>query len=204
MSRWIDPVTLEGTFVRLVPLEREHQDALANAAADGELWKLWYTSVPSPHTMVTWMDTALAARDSAGAQPFAVSDVRTGDVVGSTRYMNVEAAHRRLEIGSTWYAKRVQRTAINTEAKLLLLSYAFDTLKAIAVEFRTHFMNRQSRAAIAPLGAKEDGILRNHQIGRDGIYRDTVVFSIIESEWPAVRANLRAKLETRFDLPLDS
>jgi RimJ/RimL family protein N-acetyltransferase len=199
MSRWIDPVTLEGKFVRLVPLEREHQDALANAAADGELWKLWYTSVPSPETMVTWMDTALALRDSAGAQPFTVIDVRTGDVLGSTRYMNVETAHRRLEIGSTWYAKRVQRTAINTEAKLLLLSHAFNTLKTIAVEFRTHFMNRQSRAAIARLGAKEDGILRNHQIGRDGIYRDTVVFSIIESEWPAVRANLRAKLETRFD-----
>lgn len=204
MSRWIDPVTLEGRYVKLVPLEREHQDALANAATDGELWKLWYTSVPSPETIGAWMDTALALRDSGGAQPFTIIDVRTGDVVGSTRYMNVEAAHRRLEIGSTWYAKRVQRTAINTEAKLLLLSYAFDTLKTIAVEFRTHFMNRQSRAAIARLGAKEDGILRNHQIGRDGIYRDTVVFSIIESEWPAVRANLSAKLEARFDLPLDS
>jgi N-acetyltransferase len=204
MSRWIDPVTLEGKFVRLVPLEREHQDALASATADGELWKLWYTSVPSPGTITTWMDAALAQRDSDGAQPFTVIDARTGDVVGSTRYMNVEAAHRRLEIGSTWYAKRVQRTAINTEVKLLLLSHAFDTLKTIAVEFRTHFMNRQSRTAIARLGAKEDGILRNHQIGRDGIYRDTVVFSIIESEWPAVRANLRAKLETRFDLPLDS
>ena len=204
MSRWIDPVTLEGRFVRLVPLEREHQDALANAAADGELWKLWYTSVPSPDTIGAWMDTALALRDSGGAQPFTVIDATTGDVVGSTRYMNVEAAHRRLEIGSTWYAKRVQRTAINTEAKLLLLSHAFDTLKSIAVEFRTHSMNRQSRAAIARLGAKEDGILRNHQIGRDGIYRDTVVFSIIESEWPAVRANLRARLEARFDLPLDS
>ncbi|CAN7150163.1 GNAT family protein [Caballeronia sp. LjRoot29] len=204
MSRWIDPVTLEGKFVRLVPLEREHQDALASATADGELWKLWYTSVPSPGTITTWMDAALAQRDSDGAQPFTVIDARTGDVVGSTRYMNVEAAHRRLEIGSTWYAKRVQRTAINTEVKLLLLSHAFDTLKTIAVEFRTHFMNRQSRTAIARLGAKEDGILRNHQIGRDGIYRDTVVFSIIESEWPAVRANLRAKLETRLDLQLDS
>jgi N-acetyltransferase len=204
MSRWIDPVTLEGRYVRLVPLEREHQDALANAATDGELWKLWYTSVPSPETIGTWMDTALGVRDSAGAQPFTIIDARTGDVVGSTRYMNVEAAHRRLEIGSTWYAKRVQRTAVNTEAKLLLLSHAFDTLKTIAVEFRTHFMNRQSRAAIARLGAKEDGILRNHQIGRDGIYRDTVVFSIIESEWPAVRANLRAKLDARFDLPLSS
>ena len=204
MSRWIDPVTLEGRHVRLVPLEREHQEALANAAADGELWKLWYTSVPSPETIAAWMDTALAMRDSAGAQPFTIIDARTGDVIGSTRYMNVEAAHRRLEIGSTWYAKRMQRTAINTEAKLLLLAHAFDTLNAIAVEFRTHFMNRQSRAAIARLGAKEDGILRTHQIGRDGIYRDTVVFSIIESEWPAVRANLRAKLEARFDLPLDS
>ncbi|MFT4508848.1 GNAT family N-acetyltransferase [Caballeronia sp. 15711] len=204
MSRWIDPVTLEGKFVRLVPLEREHQDALASATADGELWKLWYTSVPSPGTITTWMDAALAQRDSDGAQPFTVIDARTGDVVGSTRYINVEAAHRRLEIGSTWYAKRVQRTAINTEVKLLLLSHAFDTLKTIAVEFRTHFMNRQSRTAIARLGAKEDGILRNHQIGRDGIYRDTVVFSIIESEWPAVRANLRAKLETRLDLQLDS
>jgi len=204
MSRWIDPVTLEGKFVRLVPLEREHQDALASATADGELWKLWYTSVPSPGTITTWMDAALAQRDSDGAQPFTVIDARTGDVVGSTRYMNVEAAHRRLEIGSTWYAKRVQRTAINTEVKLLLLSHAFDTLKTIAVELRTHFMNRQSRTAIARLGAKEDGILRNHQIGRDGIYRDTVVFSIIESEWPAVRANLRAKLETRLDLQLDS
>lgn len=135
MSRWIDPVTLEGRYVKLVPLEREHQDAFANAATDGELWKLWYTSVPSPETIGAWMDTALALRDSGGAQPFTIIDVRTGDVVGSTRYMNVEAAHRRLEIGSTWYAKRVQRTAINTEAKLLLLSYAFDTLKAIAVEF---------------------------------------------------------------------
>jgi len=203
MSRWIEPVTLEGRHVRLVPLEREHQGALANAAADGELWKLWYTSVPSPDTIAAWMDTALAMRDSAGAQPFTIIDVKTGDVIGSTRYMNVEAAHRRLEIGSTWYAKRVQRTAINTEAKLLLLSHAFDTLKTIAVEFRTHFMNRQSRAAIARLGAKEDGILRNHQIGPDGIYRDTVVFSIIESEWPAVRANLLAKLEFRPESRLD-
>ncbi|SOE58763.1 Protein N-acetyltransferase, RimJ/RimL family [Burkholderia sp. D7] len=204
MSRWIEPVTLEGTYVRLVPLEREHQDALADAAADGELWKLWYTSVPSPDTISAWMDTALGMRDSQGAQPFTIIDAATGDVVGSTRYMNVEPAHRRLEIGSTWYAKRVQRTAINTEAKLLLLSHAFDTLKTIAVEFRTHFMNRQSRAAIARLGAKEDGILRNHQIDRDGIYRDTVVFSIIESEWPAVRANLRGKLETRHESRLES
>jgi RimJ/RimL family protein N-acetyltransferase len=203
MSRWIEPVTLEGEQVRLVPLEREHQDALAGAAADGELWKLWYTSVPAPETTAAWIDAALAMRDSAGALPFAIIDTQTGDVVGSTRFFNVEAAHRRLEIGHTWYAKRVQRTAINTEAKLLLLSHAFDTLKTIAVEFRTHFMNRQSRAAIARLGAKEDGILRNHQIGRDGIYRDTVVFSIIESEWPAVRANLVFRLNAQPQSRLD-
>jgi RimJ/RimL family protein N-acetyltransferase len=204
MSRWIEPVTLEGEQVRLVPLEREHQDALANAAADGELWKLWYTTVPAPETTAAWIDAALAMRDSAGALPFAIIDTKTGDVVGSTRYFNVEAAHRRLEIGHTWYAKSVQRTAINTEAKLLLLSHAFDTLKTIAVEFRTHFMNRQSRAAIARLGAKEDGILRNHQIGQDGIYRDTVVFSIIESEWPAVRANLVFRLNAGLQSQLQS
>jgi len=134
-------------------------------------------------------------RDSLGAQPFAVIDTKSGEVVGSTRYFNVETAHRRLEIGHTWYAKRVQRTVLNTEAKLLLLTHAFESLKTIAVEFRTHFMNQQSRTAIARLGAKQDGILRNHQIGKDGIYRDTVVFSIIESEWPAVRAHLNHRLE---------
>ncbi|WP_175939881.1 GNAT family protein [Caballeronia sp. BCC1704] len=195
MSRWIEPVTLEGEHVRLVPLSVEHEQALAAAAADGELWKLWYTSVPSPDTARAYIDAAIDMRDRLGAHPFAVIDAKTGDVVGSTRYFNVEAAHRRLEIGHTWYAKRVQRTALNTEAKLLLLGHAFEQLKAIAVEFRTHFMNHQSRAAIARLGAKQDGILRNHQIGRDGAYRDTVVFSIIESEWPAVRAHLTHRLD---------
>jgi RimJ/RimL family protein N-acetyltransferase len=199
MSRWIEPVTLVGEHVKLVPLSFEHEQGLANAAADGELWKLWYTSIPTPEATRDWVAAALVMRDTLGAHPFAVIDTESGDVVGSTRFFNVEAAHRRLEIGHTWYAKRVQRSPLNTEAKLLLLSHAFDTLKTIAVEFRTHFMNQQSRAAIARLGARQDGILRNHQIGRDGIYRDTVVFSIVEAEWPAVRANLRMRLDARSD-----
>jgi RimJ/RimL family protein N-acetyltransferase len=195
MSRWIEPVTLEGEHVKLVPLTPEHEQALTAAASDGELWKLWYTFVPSPDKTRAYIDTALDMRDRLGAQPFAVIDAKSGDIVGSTRYFNVDEANRRLEIGHTWYAKRVQKTALNTEAKLLLLAHAFDKLGAIAVEFRTHFMNHASRAAIARLGAKQDGILRNHGIGRDGVLRDTVVFSIIQSEWPAVRANLNFRLD---------
>jgi RimJ/RimL family protein N-acetyltransferase len=194
MARWIEPVTLQGEHVILEPLATEHADALARAAADGELWKLWYTSVPAPGAERAYIDTALAMREHQGAMPFVVRDARTGDIVGSTRLFNVEAAHRRAEIGHTWYAQRVQRTALNTEAKLLLLTHAFESLNANAIEFRTHFMNHQSRAAIARLGAKQDGILRHHQIGRDGVIRDTVVFSIIAPEWPAVRANLLFKL----------
>jgi RimJ/RimL family protein N-acetyltransferase len=193
MSRWIEPVTLQGTHVNLTPLAADDAPALAAAAADGDLWDLWYTSVPAPGNERTYVDAALAMRENLGAMPFTVRDAQ-GEVVGSTRYFNVDRTNRRLEIGHTWYAKRVQRTALNTEAKLLLLGHAFEKLDAIAVEFRTHFMNHQSRAAIARLGAKQDGILRNHQIGRDGILRDTVVFSIIASEWPAVRANLQLKL----------
>jgi RimJ/RimL family protein N-acetyltransferase len=193
MSRWIEPVTLHGTHVNLTPLTADDAPALAAAAADGDLWDLWYTSVPAPGKEHAYVEAALAMRENLGAMPFAVRDA-SGEIVGSTRYFNVDSANRRLEIGHTWYAKRVQRTALNTEAKLLLLGHAFEKLDAIAVEFRTHFMNHQSRAAIARLGAKQDGILRNHQIGRDGILRDTVVFSIIASEWPAVRANLQLKL----------
>jgi len=195
MSRWIEPVTLEGEHVRIVPLTAGHEQALTAAASDGELWKLWYTFVPSPDKTRVYIDTALDMRERLGALAFAVIDAKTGDVVGSTRYFNVDEANRRLEIGHTWYARRVQKTALNTEAKLLLLTHAFEKLDAIAVEFRTHFMNHASRAAIARLGAKQDGILRNHQIGRDGVLRDTVVFSIIQSEWPAVRANLTYRLD---------
>ncbi|WP_206953239.1 GNAT family N-acetyltransferase [Trinickia acidisoli] len=194
MPRWIEPVTLQGEHVVLEPLTLEHAPALAQAAADGELWKLWFTSVPAPGNEREYVETALDLAERGSATPFAVREARTSEVVGTTRLLNVEATHRRLEIGATWYAKRCQRSPLNTEAKYLLLRHSFDVLRAIAVEFRTHVMNHRSRAAIARLGAKQDGILRNHQIGRDGIYRDTVVFSIIESEWPAVRQNLLFKL----------
>jgi RimJ/RimL family protein N-acetyltransferase len=193
MGRWIEPVTLAGRHVRLEPMTLEHAPGIAAAAADGELWKLWYTSIPAPGEERAYVETALKQRDEQGWCPFVVLDA-AGDVVGSTRYMNVDERNHRLEIGTTFYAARVQRTALNTEAKLLLLGHAFEQLRAIAVEFRTHFMNHASRAAIARLGAKQDGILRNHQVGREGELRDTVVFSILPSEWPAVRANLKLKL----------
>jgi RimJ/RimL family protein N-acetyltransferase len=186
----VAPVTLRGERATLEPLQPEHAAALARAAADGELWELWFTGVPTPGGTDAWVEAALAMRDRQGALPFVVRDNASGDIVGSTRYFNVEPAHRRLEIGHTWYARRAQRTAINTECKLLLLTHAFESLHCIAVEFRTHYFNFASRAAIARLGAKQDGILRNHQRTPDGTLRDTVVFSIIDGEWPAVRQQL--------------
>lgn len=198
MPRFIEPVVLESRHAMLEPLSAAHEDDVRAAVADGELWKLWYTSVPAPDDVRTWLETAIAQRDQLGAMPFVVREVRDampGRVVGSTRLFNVDAANRRLEIGHTWYGKSVQRTAVNTECKLLLLSHAFETLRCIAVEFRTHWMNQQSRAAIARLGAKQDGVLRNHQIMADGTLRDTVVFSIIASEWPTVKRHLQHRLE---------
>jgi N-acetyltransferase len=191
---FIEPVTLRGAHVALEPLAREHEAGLRAAAADGELWQLWYTNVPAPDKTLAWIDAALAMRAELGALPFAARDPSTGDVVGTTRYCNVDPVNRRLEIGHTWYAKRVQRTALNTEAKLLLLSHAFETLNCIAVEFRTNFFNFASREAIARLGAKQDGILRHHQLLPDGSFRDTVVFSIVAPEWPAVKRNLRWRM----------
>ncbi|NMV38410.1 GNAT family N-acetyltransferase [Ralstonia insidiosa] len=198
MPRLIEPVTLSGQHAWLEPLGPEHAEAVRAAAADGELWRLWYTSVPSPDNVGDWLAIALDMRERLGAMPFVVREMRDGQpgkVVGATRLFNVDEANRRLEIGHTWYAKSVQRTAINTECKLLLLTHAFETLRCIAVEFRTHWMNHQSRAAIARLGAKQDGVLRNHQRMPDGSFRDTVVFSIIESEWLTVKRHLQYKLE---------
>ncbi|HUH94715.1 MAG TPA: GNAT family protein [Casimicrobiaceae bacterium] len=192
---FIEPITLKGRHATLEPLAREHGEDLKRAAADGDLWRLWYTSVPAPEKTAAYIDAALAMRQRDGAMPFVVRAAPGGEIVGCTRYFHVEAASRRLEIGYTWYAKRVQRTALNTECKLLLLGHAFEALKCIAVEFRTHWFNHASREAILRLGAKQDGVLRNHQISPDGSYRDTVVFSIIESEWPAVRQHLRFMLE---------
>ena len=189
-GRFIEPVTLRAAHARLEPLARDHLDGIRRAAADGELWKLWYTSVPSPEGTPAWLDAALDMRAQLGAMPFAVFDAAGGDIVGSTRYFNVDARNRRLEIGHTWYARRAQRTPINTECKLLLLTHAFESLDCIAVEFRTHWFNFASRAAIARLGARQDGVLRNHQLMPDGSRRDTVVFSILDSEWPAVKKHL--------------
>ena len=192
---WPDPITLKSSRVTLEPLAHGRCDELADAARDGELWRLWYTSVAPPDQMVDYIARALDMRERLGAMPFAVRQNATGEVVGCTRYFNVDAANRRLEIGHTWYSKRAQRTAINTESKLLLLTHAFEVLRCIAVEFRTHWFNHASRIAIERLGAKQDGVLRNHQLLPDGSKRDTVVFSIIDGEWPAVRRHLKFLLD---------
>jgi N-acetyltransferase len=192
---FIEAVTLKGEHATLEPLEAKHEAALRDAAADGELWRLWYTSVAPPDQIGAYIARALDMRERLGAMPFAVRHNTTGNVVGCTRYFNVDAANRRLEIGHTWYSKRAQRTAVNTECKLLLLTHAFDVLGCIAVEFRTHWFNHASRVAIERLGAKQDGVLRNHQLLPDGSRRDTVVFSIIDGEWPAVRRHLKFLLD---------
>ena len=196
MNKWIEPGVLTGDRVVLEPLEQAHAPAPAEAVRDGELWRLWYTFVPAPDAVDGYIDTAHAER-AAGGLAFAVRDRASDTVIGSTRFCHVDVANRRAEIGYTWYAQRFQRTVVNTECKRLMLAHAFETLDAIAIEFRTHWHNRVSRAAIARLGAKQDGVLRNHQISDDGILRDTVVFSILAHEWPAVRQNLDFKLESR-------
>jgi RimJ/RimL family protein N-acetyltransferase len=192
---WLIPVSLRGASVSLLPLSHAHRDALVDAVTDGELWKLWYTSIPAPDQMSAEIDRRLALQAAGSMLPFAVIDPHTGSAVGMTTYMHADAANRRVEIGSTWYRRGIQRTSLNTECKLLLLRHAFETLACIAVEFRTHFMNHQSRRAIERLGAKLDGVLRNHQVARDGSLRDTCVYSILASEWPTVRAHLGWQLE---------
>ena len=192
---FIEPVTLEGRHATLEPLAREHEADLRRAAADGELWRLWYTSAPAPDKTGAYIEAALRMREELGAMSFAVRDNVAAEIVGCTRYFNVDAPNRRLEIGHTWYAAHAQRTAINTECKLMLLTHAFEKLACIAVEFRTHWFNHASREAIERLGAKQDGVLRNHQLLADGARRDTVVFSIIDGEWPAVKRHLRFQLE---------
>jgi len=190
---WLEPITLSGPHARLEPLSHDHRDGLIEAVNDGELWKLWYTSVPSPDGMTKEMDRRLALQAAGSMLPFTVFDA-DGRIAGMTTYMNVDAANRRVEIGSTWYAKWVQRSALNTQCKLLLLGHAFERLNCIAVEFRTHFFNHQSRRAIERLGAKQDGILRSHQVASNGTLRDTAVYSIIAAEWPTVKAHLNFQL----------
>ncbi|MGD9827857.1 MAG: GNAT family N-acetyltransferase [Hyphomicrobiaceae bacterium] len=194
---WPNAVSLEGTIASLVPLSRSHEGDLIEAAGDGALHRLWYTTVPAPDRVGAEIDRRLTLQASGTMLPFAVLDRASGRAVGMTTYMNIDAANQRLEIGSTWYRKAVQRTGVNTECKLMLLVHAFESLGCIAVEFRTHIMNRASRQAIERLGAKLDGILRSHQRMANGTIRDTCVYSIIAPEWPAVKANLTWQLERR-------
>jgi RimJ/RimL family protein N-acetyltransferase len=186
---WPEPVTLRGRLAALVPLQAEHAPALADAARDGELWKLWYTAVPAPERMAAEIERRLGLQAAGSMLPFAVFDA-AGRAVGMTSYMHVDAVNRRVEIGSTWTARSAQRTGLNTECKKMLLTHAFERLDCIAVEFRTHRLNTQSRRAIERLGAQLDGILRAHQRTADGSLRDTAVYSITAAEWPTIRTHL--------------
>ena len=193
---FLEPVTLHGEHARLEPLSPDQCDGLTEAVSDGELWNLWYTFVPRPEDMRKEIDRRLGLLAAGSMLPFTVVGA-DGRISGMTTYMNVDAANRRVEIGSTWYAKRVQRSAVNTQCKLLLLTHAFEKMDCIAVEFRTHFFNHQSRRGIERLGAKQDGILRSHLIAPNGTLRDTVVYSIIASEWPTVKAHLTYQLNDK-------
>ncbi len=191
---WLEPVVLEGRHARLEPLSPAHHDGLVAAVKDGELWNLWYTFIPTPEKMSAEIDRRLSLQASGAMLPFTVKQP-DGTIAGMTTYMNVDAANRRVEIGSTWYRSAVQRTPLNTQCKLLLLQQAFEKLDCIAVEFRTHFFNHASRRGIERLGAKLDGVLRSHQVAPNGTLRDTCVYSIIAAEWPTVKAHLTFQLE---------
>ena len=191
----MNPVTLTGHHVTLEPLTQHHLSEIRHAASDGQLWTLFFTSVPTPDRGSQWIAAALSAQAEGKALPFVVRSNTCGRIIGSTRFCNRDAANKRLEIGHTWYAKSVQRSAVNTECKLLLLTHAFEQLDCIAVEFRTDWFNQTSQRAIERLGAKRDGILRNHIIMPDGRIRDTVVYSILNSEWNGVRRHLKFKLD---------
>ncbi|MEY3020673.1 MAG: hypothetical protein RLZZ272_1657 [Actinomycetota bacterium] len=191
---WPEPVVLEGPHARLEPLSHAHAEGLRAAVRDGELWRLWFTAVPTPEGMDDEIARRLHLQAEGSMLPWAVLDA-DNRIVGMTTYMNIDAPNRHVEIGSTWYAASVQRTALNTQCKRLLLGHAFDVLDCIAVEFRTHRINVASRRAIERLGAQLDGILRSHQLGRDGTLRDTAVYSIIAAEWPTVRLHLDTALE---------
>jgi N-acetyltransferase len=199
MTTFSPTVTLQGQHVQLAPLHASHHDDLVEAVRDGELWNLWYTAIPTAEGMKAEIARRLDLQTQGSMTPFAVIDPATGRAVGMTTYMNIDAANRRVEIGSTWYRRSVQRGALNTEAKRLLLGHAFEKLDCIAVEFRTHFFNQQSRRAIERLGAKLDGVLRSHQINKhplaQGALRDTCVYSILASEWPSVKTHLDFQLQ---------
>ena len=191
---WPKPVTLHSKTVQLEPLSIDHVSDLINAVKDGNLYNHWYTSIPQPKNMKMEIERRLKLQDMGTMLPFAVISLKTEKAVGMTTYMNVDKENKRVEIGSTWYAKSVQRTSLNTECKLVLLEHAFEKLNCICVEFRTHFMNHQSRRGIERLGAKLDGILRSNAIQKNGTIRDTAVYTIISSEWSSVKANLEYQL----------
>lgn len=194
MKKWLNEITLSNDLVELQPLSIAHKDALTEAASDGELWQLWFTSVPEPTQVEAYIQTALDGLANQTMLPFVVVRKSDNKIVGCTRFANADATTKRIEIGYTWYAKSTQRTGINTACKYLLLQHAFETLDCIAVEFRTHWHNQASRKAIARLGAKQDGVLRNHKIDKSGNVRDTVVFSILNSEWQVVKQSLGFKM----------
>lgn len=199
MQQWIKAVTLESDSVILKPLDLSHVESLQEAVCDGELWRIWYTKIPSPEQMLTEVQRRLNLQGAGMMLPFYIEERQTGRTLGMTSYLNIEPAHKRVEIGATWYRHSVQRTHVNTECKKLLLSHAFDELSCIAVELRTSSVNLKSRAAIERLGAKLDGVLRSHQIVQDDILRDTYVYSILKHEWPAVHQNLQWLLKNQLN-----
>jgi RimJ/RimL family protein N-acetyltransferase len=189
------PATLEGHGIRLEPLTGQHHDALAAAAADGKLWELWFTSVPEPGGTQAYIDAALKGQQDGHMLPWIVRDLATNAVVGTTRYHDIVAAIDRVEIGYTWYAASRQRTGVNTTCKLLLLQHAFDTLNCKVVGLRTDNFNFRSQKAIEGIGAKKDGVIRHHAARKDGTVRDSVMYSILATEWPDVRRHLELRLE---------
>lgn len=191
--KWIKESPIEGELVILEPITPDHIEGLTEAVKDGELWKLWYANVPTPNQMYEYVKEAIES-SASGDTAYVVRMKESGNIVGTTRYYSVDSKNKRAMIGYTWYSDSVRRTRVNTECKLLLLQEIFEKYNAIAVEFRTHFHNTASRKAIERLGAKQDGILRSHQIMRDGSLRDTVVYSIIAAEWLAVKRNLQSRL----------
>jgi len=198
MTSFADTVPLNGPLATLEPLSLDHAADLGRAAADGELWKIWYTTVPTPSAMAEEIERRLALQESGSMAPWAIRDSRSGRLVGMTTYCNISQEHRRVEIGYTWLAASAHGTGVNPDAKRLLLERAFDVLGCNAVYFHTHWHNHQSRAAIARLGAKQDGVLRSYQVYK-GVVRDTVTFSILNNEWPAVRQGLDARVAQRVE-----
>ncbi len=193
----VTPVTLEGRHVRLEPLAKAHLEGLAEVGLDEELWRWIPTAVRTREEMAAYIETALQEQERGVSLPFAILEKATGRAIGSSRYGNIDRTHHRVEIGWTWVAREWQRTAMNTEAKYLLLKHAFESLGCMRVELKTDSLNEKSRAAILRIGAKEEGIFRNHMITASGRIRHSAYYSIIDSEWPAVKARLEAKLSSR-------